>query len=611
MANVGFKLGSQATANLMLANPDNYDVHAGHFYLTSDTHRLYIGALPTSTAADGTVTTTSNTPRLFPLNEGIVTVSDLNHLPVFTAGTPEELAAIGTFYYVEDGNILCIYGGTESGNGWIQVNANTDTNIEGITYNLTPEGENKAIITLGLKDSQGKVIEDKISITVKGGLTSSIIGDDLEIVGDTYTLILESADETDTNFNIKLNSSNTENDTQITLEAGDGVSLTKTGNNKLKITAEEANQIVDVSVEKGYVPESADKEGFRVSLKSKSGALIESANFNPKIQYGVSQKDTVPFKDGVAILEAYTAAEIQKILRELNAMHYLGTIGANGSAAQQLVTYGNNGLKIMKADNTELQVKIGDMFIVSQTIDNPLQIGANYPTGTILICNSDTGAEDPATGYIDSDHLYLESIESTLDSDTTYTLAKNSTGNGVVLTTKNSGDYGEFKVTTPGEEPGDSGILLSYNWSGTSERPVSEISIQHVGIDTTSSTMTEEMAQESGINFTIPVIKEFETDGLGHITKVLIQKYIVKDTITHVKTVENTTHAYEEDSVSVGAIKIKVTTKTDEGAEQSAEDYVNIVSETLSISTDNNHASIKGGSTAEAGISINMVWGEF
>lgn len=611
MANVGFKLGSQATANLMLTNPENYDVQAGHFYLTSDTHRLYIGALPTTTAADGTVTTKLDaSPRLFPLNEGIVTVSDLNHLPVFTAGTPEELAAIGTFYYVEDGNILCIYGGTQGGNGWIQVNANTDTNIEGITYNLSTGGENKAVITLGLKDSQGKVIEDKISITVKGGLTSNIVGDDLEITGDTYTLLLEPADETNTKFNIGLRSSNTENDTNVVLEAGDGVSLEQSGN-QLKISAEEANQITEVSVEKGYVPASADKEGFRVSLKTKKGAVLESSNFNPKIKYGINETDTVPFKDGVAVLEAYTAAEIQKILRELNAMHYMGTIGIGGSAAQQIVTYGNDELKIMKADNTELQVKIGDMFIVNQTIDNPLQVGANYPTGTILICNSKSGLENTTTGYIDSNQLYLESIESTLDSDTTYTLAKNSTGDGVILTTKNSGDYGELKLTTPGEEPGDSGILLSYNWTGSSDRPIGNISIQHAGIETKVESIQETVRQEGGKEFTIPVVKELKTDGLGHITEVLVQNYVVKDTLTHIKSIENTTHAYTENSVNVGVIRVKATTRTDEGAEKSAEDCVTIVSDTLAIGIDNTHASIQNGGTAEAGISINMVWGEF
>ena len=56
MANVGFKLGSQANANLMLTNPENYNITEGSFYLTSDTHRLYIGAVPTTTNRDGDVT---------------------------------------------------------------------------------------------------------------------------------------------------------------------------------------------------------------------------------------------------------------------------------------------------------------------------------------------------------------------------------------------------------------------------------------------------------------------------------------------------------------------------------------------------------------------------
>ena len=42
MANVGFKLGTQAKVDALLKTPGT-SVVEGSFYLTSDTHRLYIG----------------------------------------------------------------------------------------------------------------------------------------------------------------------------------------------------------------------------------------------------------------------------------------------------------------------------------------------------------------------------------------------------------------------------------------------------------------------------------------------------------------------------------------------------------------------------------------
>lgn len=609
MANVGFKLGLQASADLMLANPDGYDIESGSFYLTSDTHRLYIGAEPTRILNDGTVEVTGVKPHLFPLNEGIITVSDLNHLPVFEPGTPTEKAAIGTFYYVESENILCIYGGV-NGQGWIQVNTNTDTNITGVTYTVTSEGETKAVVTFGLRDSQSKVLSDTFSIEVKGGITQEIDGNNIVLTGDTYSLVLEAADETGTAFNIKLNSGNTDNDSVIKLEAGDGVSLQQEGQN-LKISAEEANQIVGVSVEQGYVDSSADKEGFRVKLTSKTGAVLESDNFNPKITYGINAKETVTFKKGVAVLEAYTAQEIQKILRELNAMHYLGTIGANGSAAQQIVVDGN-GTKIMKSDGTELQVKIGDMFIVSQTIDG-IVVGTNYQTGTILICNSSSGMEDPTTGYINSNELEIEAIESTLDSDTTYTLTPTETEDdkyGVKLSTKNSGDYGTFLLTSSNEAAGP--ILISAERGGTTERPEYTVSIGHSTLPTNIATDTSDVtSQQSGQDLDIPVIVGVDADGYGHVSAIKLQMYRVKDTITRMKELKASSHSYTEDGVNVGSVGITVTSATDQGAESSTIGYFNLTSKTLAIEIDNTKSNIQGGSTQQAGLAINMVWGEF
>ena len=71
MANVGFKLGTQAKVDALLKTPGT-SVVEGCFYLTSDTHRLYIGQKAT---ADDT------NAQLFPVNEGVITVANVADLP--------------------------------------------------------------------------------------------------------------------------------------------------------------------------------------------------------------------------------------------------------------------------------------------------------------------------------------------------------------------------------------------------------------------------------------------------------------------------------------------------------------------------------------------------
>lgn len=101
--NVLFLQGTQEKLNGLMANGGAKE---GAFYLTNDTHRLYIGRL----AADNKV-------KPVAVNEGVVTVANIDNLP--TSGVN-----VGEFYYVTNGNILCVW----SGNGFVQINADTDSN---------------------------------------------------------------------------------------------------------------------------------------------------------------------------------------------------------------------------------------------------------------------------------------------------------------------------------------------------------------------------------------------------------------------------------------------------------------------------------------------------
>lgn len=118
-AHLGFSSGLQSDLNYMISAGTASE---GTFYLTTDTHRLYIGRTVTadSQVTDGTFTT-KTIP--IPVNEGIQTVSGVSDLP--------SNANAGEFYYIDGSNILAVYNGTQ----WVQINpnTNTDTMVSGVS----------------------------------------------------------------------------------------------------------------------------------------------------------------------------------------------------------------------------------------------------------------------------------------------------------------------------------------------------------------------------------------------------------------------------------------------------------------------------------------------
>ena len=88
--------------------------HDGYVYYTTDTHRLYVG--------QGT--------EMCPVNEGVVTVANINSLP--------ETAVAGSFYYAAEENILCVY----NGQTFVQINPDTDTGATAVAF----EGEGNVIV---------------------------------------------------------------------------------------------------------------------------------------------------------------------------------------------------------------------------------------------------------------------------------------------------------------------------------------------------------------------------------------------------------------------------------------------------------------------------------
>lgn len=135
MANVLFKRGLQKDLAALMAS----GATDGCFYLTTDSHRLYVGQ-----NVDGVV-------KALPVNEGVETVANLSELTSrITAATTDEAKELlaGSFYYVSDDNILCVFNGKE----FVQINPNTNTDVRVESMSAEVTGDNdKVTVTLTLQ----------------------------------------------------------------------------------------------------------------------------------------------------------------------------------------------------------------------------------------------------------------------------------------------------------------------------------------------------------------------------------------------------------------------------------------------------------------------------
>ena len=154
-AKVGFLTGAQSSIDTMLSKGANAGAKHGYFYLTKDSHRLYIGN------SDGSISA---------VNEGVQTVTYLGDLP--TLQTPaDKVAYTGRFFYVQYkestagqvdsniANILCVY----NGSAWVQINANTDTHINSNTYTTSTTGAT-ATITNAIGSTDGGSVTGKLLV---------------------------------------------------------------------------------------------------------------------------------------------------------------------------------------------------------------------------------------------------------------------------------------------------------------------------------------------------------------------------------------------------------------------------------------------------------------
>lgn len=608
MANVGFKLGLQAAVDALLAAGKNAGAVEGSFYLTSDTHRLYIGN------EDGS---------LAPVNEGVITVANISDLPAVS--TSNAAAYVGRFYYVSTKNILCVF----NGKGWAQIN--TDTTVGKVDMKLTQKtAEREVKLTQSVENTDGtnvtSIVEDNWSVKGGNGIHVSTATDSdgnpqLVIEGDTYTLGSESSGN---GIKLTLDSAKEENDSEVEIlpgsfsgETDTNVSITKNAQGQIVVAAKDtSNNKLEI------VPQS---EGFKVSVYDTFGADV-TGTVNPAITYGKNGNLQAKYVNGVATLEVYSIDQINETLRVLNAMTYRGTLGPAGTAATKITmvsgTDASKGCTVYKGD-TKVNVSVGDMFLV---VGNTVTYaGDTLSANTLLIARTIDNADiEGSDGYIPSNQLVFDVVASTVDIDTTYRIETATVGSDdsgakfVMIDERTNADAGSVTLKTNRSSGNNTGLKIVRETTATADAGNTDIwTITH-DITTFNKTTGSAFSRMNGTHnglaaqkYDANVVTDVQTNETGHVIGFTIQKMPVYDTSSQIETIKNAASAYSAGGKWFGVKTATTTEKLVTGNTNVTTDDFAFVSESLQIKTSGNVATTSGGTTMAAGLQIDMVWGTF
>lgn len=600
MANVLFKQGTQASLDTIRYNKTAID---GSFYLTNDTHRLYIGR------PDGDAV---------PVNEGVNTVATLDDLPQITAANAPSY--VGQFYYVSGSNILCVYSASTQGGavkgGWVQINPNTDTHLSDLKINITVENGVATVSTsITEADSANNGSADTTTrnfkvqgaggITIGATETSDGNNDILTITGDQYALAAGTANSVTNEVPIEL-SSDGGHDSSVTLKGGENVTLSKTDGGAIKIDAADT-QIASATG-------ANETSGFSVTVTDSAGNS-EKATIDPQIVVGGTQgtQQTISFQNGTATLPVYTASELDAKLAGLDAMTYKGTVGVRSIATAV-------------ADNG---AKIGDTYLLDDDIAAIITSTGNKPgaKGDMIIARGTEGAD----GNITAASLVWDIIPSGNDNytDTNY-IGKPTAGTGA----SGDGNYADkhyegFKLqdTIENESVGEVDLYAgdNINISGTgltkgTDIIGNKILISHADVASSggsaapatkviSSGSDTDFTQHPNVTFNVTAVTEVTRDAKGHVIGVKTKDLVLKDTQATIDKNDYQSATATASGVTTATVtNTLISSNADGDPVSNTSGTFGLASSTLSLSVTNTGTGTDPKSTV---VTADIVWGTF
>ena len=327
--NVLFKRGTQANFNANISST----AQDGVFYLTEDTHRLYVGI--------------NSTPYL--LNQTVNIIASLSELEETSNSwtAQQKIDHVNDFYYLTAENILAVwmYDTKTSMYKWVQINPDSNNINSTLEYNINATG-NIGVVNAELTDNKGHSITANFAVEVAGGLkiASATAQTGLLITGSEYSV---SRDVSSNNATITLGNSANSTTSGYVLRGGNNITISSTGTNGIAIEAKDSYiNSSSATVNNGVLTiEVSDTEGHSTSAStSQIGIVLNDGSYAALASVSSGAAGAI-----------YSKNEIDTKLNGLNGMSYVGTIG---NASQ------NPSVTALPTISGNVDIHNGDVYVV-------------------------------------------------------------------------------------------------------------------------------------------------------------------------------------------------------------------------------------------------------
>ena len=496
--NVLFKRGYQASLPAKGAATD------GVFYLTTDTHRLYVGQ--------------GSDPVL--LNQTVEFVNSIAELTAKSQNwTPAEKEAhLHDLYYVlpgagdasntTGGNILAVwcYDTTQNDYAWVQINPDHNTYVTKIALEALAGSANDANVTIRMNRNDGD--SQTVTFNVKGeGKTIEVEAAANKagfiLKGDTYSLSRPATGE------IRLNSALGQDPSSIKLVQGENITIADgTANNEIQISAHDTrNSNVTLGL-------NSTNGAIDITILDTNGDEKKASTGAIAMKYGASGNLSAPLGGTMSV---YSKGEIDTLLNNLNGLTFIGSVGENGTYSLSDIDY-----KVYQG-GTALDLHNGDMFLVAG--DVKYGADAYAKTGDLLIA---TGTE--TDGKLTSvTWTYVPSgDDATLD--TSYHFDGSVADNSMTIRSKTTfGDEGVAGKMT--FKAGTATTISSEIDGNTSEKnEFLTVTVGHANVPNTKVNASDDNAIDLSSASAVDVITGVTVNEQGHVenvtaTRVLATRY--------------------------------------------------------------------------------------
>lgn len=572
MANVAFKSGLAKD----LASAVKTE---GTFYLTTDTHKLYVYR-----------------------NSELI---DLNHFIKFVS-TQSQLfaldAQIGDFAYVINDNIL-VYkksdSPTETLSDWTQVNPDTQISSTSTAVAL-------GNVTSGV--SVTTTVGDTAGNTASGAF-SLVAGNNNVHLSQSGGVITITTDNDSSDHQYAIGTSASANSGLITMtttfngSTSTAVAVTVASSGQASVTSNAAGTItVDVPVQEIVNSLSFTTAGALISNATLGAeGAGASSTVTPTLSYGHADVSGIPnstgaanttavFASGTAVLDVYTAGQVDRLIESYmqaaDAMTYQGTVtsatiaGKCFAAGSETGTYAGN---------------VGDVYKVAENFEyNDIA----YKTGDLLIAKGKDGA-------VTWDIVESGDIQAVRGSVTTSSFKVEDGNSGDkfidVSLAGSSGADSRAAITISGNvsTSNSMGGTVTYTFSHGDAGSGTAIT---TAAATTATTLAAATSAGAG-TITIPVVTGISYDGAGHVTTASAKNYVITDTHANITQVDT-----DASIISSSEARIATTVSDTDGV--GASDSVAFVTSSGSA-IQFSSASVTIGTTTTTAISIDFVWGTF